>query len=67
MIDKILQVAIVKDDVIVRHLPKAQSLLLLRNSTIGCTVVGTRRQLADLLQHGLQYKCKSFEKQSRVF
>ena len=51
-------VAIVKDDVIVGHLPRAQSkiysLFLLKNGTIDCIVIGSRRYLADLPQGGLE-------------
>ena len=50
MIDNTLHVVIVKDDIIVGDLHKALSLLLLRNSSIGCAVVGTRTHLADVLQ-----------------
>ena len=55
-------VAVVKDDVIVGHLPRAQSkiysLFLLRNGTIDCVVIGSRRYSADLPQGGLEVPCK---------
>ena len=44
-------VAVVKDDVAVGHLPRAQSkiysLFLLRNSTIDCIITGSRRYSAE--------------------
>ena len=55
-------VAVVKDNVIVGHLPRAQSkiysLFLFRNSTIDCIVIGARRYSADLPQGGLEVSCK---------
>ena len=55
-------VAVVKDDIIVGHLPRAQSniysLFLFRNSTIDCIVIGAKRYSADLPQHGLEVPCK---------
>ena len=55
-------VSVVKDDIIIGYLPKAIpwicSIFLLRNGTIDCTVVGTRRYLADLPQGGLEIPCK---------
>ena len=55
-------VAVVKDDVIVGHLPRAQSkiysLFLFRNGTIDCIVIGARRYSADLPQGGLEVPCK---------
>ena len=44
-------VAVVKDDVAVGHLPRAQSkiysLFLLRNGTINCIITGSRRYSAE--------------------
>ena len=44
-------VAVVKDDVAVGHLPRAQSkiysLFLLRNGTIDCIITGSRRYSAE--------------------
>ena len=55
-------VAVVKDDVIVDHLPRAQpkiySLFLCKNGTIDCIVMGARRYSADLPQGGLGIPCK---------
>ena len=55
-------VAVVKDNVIIGHLPRAQLkiylLFLLRNGTIDCIVIGSRRYSADLLQGGLEVPCK---------
>ena len=51
-----------KEDVIVGHLPRAQSkiysLFLHKNGTIDCIVMGARRYLADLPQGGLEIPCK---------
>ena len=55
-------VAIVKHNVIVDHIPRAQSkiysLFLLRNGTIDCIVIGSRRYSADLPQGVLEVLCK---------
>ena len=55
-------VAVVKDNIIVGHLPRAQSkiysLFLFRNGTIDCIVIGARRYSADLPQGGLKVTCK---------
>ena len=55
-------VAVVKDDVAVGHLPRAQSkiysLFLLRNGTIDCIITGPRRYSADLPQGRLEVPCK---------
>ena len=55
-------VAVVKDHVIIAHLPRAQtkiySLFLLRNGTIDCVMIGSRRYSVDLLQGGLEVPCK---------
>ena len=55
-------VAVMKDDVIVSHLPRylsrVLSLFLLRNGTIECIVTGSRRYSSDLPQGGLEIPCK---------
>ena len=55
-------VAILKDDIIVGHLRRAQSkiysLFLHKNGTIDCTVTVARRYSADLPQFGLEIPCK---------
>ena len=54
-------VTVVKDGVIVGHLPKrisrVCSLFLLRRGSILCTVVGGRRYSSDLVQGGLEIPC----------
>lgn len=54
-------VAVLKDDVIVGHLPrkiaKLCSLFLRRGGSIDCTVTGRRRYSADLPQGGLEIPC----------
>lgn len=54
-------VAVIKDGVIVGHLPKrisrVCSLFLRRGGSILCTVVGGRRYSADLAQGGLEIPC----------
>ena len=55
-------VAVMKDDVIIGHLPRVLSLLrslfIARGGTISCIVNGARRYLADLVQGGLEVPCK---------
>ena len=55
-------VTVVKVDVIVGHLPRAQSkiysLFLLRNSTIDCIFIGSISYSADPSQGGLEVPCK---------
>ena len=55
-------VAIIKDDVAVSQLPRAQSkiysLFLFRNVTIDCFITRSRRYSADLPQGGLEVPCK---------
>ena len=55
-------VVVVKDDIIVGHLPGAQSkiysLFLHKNGTIDCIVMGARRYTLDLPQGGLEIPCK---------
>ena len=55
-------VAVMKGDVIVGHLPRAQSkiysLFLLRNSTIDFIFIGSISYSADLPQGGLEVPCK---------
>ena len=52
-------VAVLKDDVVVGHLPRQLSrilsLFLLRNGTIDCVVTGGRRYLTDLPQGDSKY------------
>ena len=54
-------VGVVKDETIVRHLPKriarVCSLFLRRGGTIMCTVQGSRRYSSDLVQGGLEVPC----------
>ena len=55
-------VAVLKDDVVVGHLPRHMSrvlsLFLLRNGTIECIVTGDRRHSSNLPQGGLEIPCK---------
>ena len=55
-------VAIAKDNIIIDHLPRAHlkiySLFLLRNGTIDCIVIGSRRYSAGPLQGGLEVPCE---------
>ena len=55
-------VAVLKDDVVVGHLPRhlsrILSLFLLKDSTIDCVVIGGRRYSSDLPQGGLEIPCK---------
>ena len=55
-------VAILKDDVVVGHLPRQLSqilsLFLFKNSTIDCVVICRRRYSSDLPQEGLKIPCK---------
>ena len=55
-------VAVVKDGVIIGHLPRKISnicsLFLRRGGTISCIVSGGRRYSADLPQGGLEIPCK---------
>ena len=54
-------VAVIRDGVIVGHLPqkisRVCSLFLLRGGSINCTVIGGRRYSADLVQGGLEIPC----------
>ena len=53
--------AVVKDGVIIGHLPRKISKicsLFLRGGTISCIVSGGRRYSADLPQGGLEIPCK---------
>ena len=55
-------VAVLKDDVVVGHLPRhlsqILSLFLLKDGTIDCVVIGGRRYSSDLPQGGLEIPCK---------
>ena len=55
-------VAVLKDDTVVRHIPKMisriSSLFIARGGTIVCTPMGGRRYSADLPQGGLEIPCK---------
>ena len=55
-------VSVVKEDTIIRHLPrkvsKLCSLFLRRGGRILCTVLGSRQFSADLPQGGLQIPCR---------
>ena len=55
-------VAVVKDDVIIGHLPRVLSqlcsLFIARGGTISCIVNGARRYSEDLAQGGLEVPCK---------
>ena len=55
-------VAVLKDDVVVGHLPRQLSwilsLFLLKNGTVDCVVIGGRRYTSDLPQEGLEIPCK---------
>lgn len=55
-------VAVLKDDVIIGHIPRTIlricSLFLLRNGTISCIVTGPRRYSGDLPQGGVEIPCK---------
>ena len=54
-------VAVIKDGVIIGHLPRKVSrvcsLFLRRGGSIQCTVVGRRRYSSDLPQGGLEIPC----------
>ena len=54
--------AVLKDDVVVGHLPRhlsrVLSLFLLRNGTIDCIVTGGRRYSSDLPQGEVKIPCK---------
>ena len=54
--------AVMKDDVVVGHLPRhlsrVLSLFLLRNGIIECIITGARRYSSDLPQGGLEIPCK---------
>ena len=54
-------VAVLKDDTIIRHIPKnigIYSLFIARGGTVVCTPMGGRRYSADLPQRGLEIPCK---------
>jgi len=55
-------VAVIKDDVVVGHLPRTISrpcsLFLNRGGQIICTVTGSKRYSADIPQGGLEVPCK---------
>jgi len=54
-------VVVIKDDIIIGHLPRnisrVCSLFLRRGGSIICTVTGSRRYSADLPQGGLEIPC----------
>ena len=55
-------VAVLKDNIIVGHIPKkmsaVSSLFLRRSGSIVCQVNGSRRYFSDLPQGGLEISCK---------
>ena len=55
-------VAVMKDDIVIGHLPRAlsctSSLFIARGGAITCIVSGPRRYSADLSQGGLKVPCK---------
>ena len=55
-------VAVLKEDVVIGHLPKkiskVCSLFLRRGGSIHCQVTGTRQYSADLTQGGLEIPCE---------
>ena len=55
-------VAVLKNDIVVGHLPKKFSricsLFLARGGTISCIITGERRYSHDLIQGGLELPCK---------
>ena len=55
-------VAVLKDDIVVGHIPKnisrIRSMFLARGGAITCTPIGGRRYSAELPQGGLEIPCK---------
>ena len=50
-------VVVLKDCVVVGHLPRAMFWLFLRSGLISCIIIATRRYSRDLVQGGLEVPC----------